>query len=891
MNILRRWWRGKTEVATTIVVCLALVAIAVLDGRLAGQVSIAIDKNWRGLYDILVTPSGQDFGGSRTQGLVDGNFVATAGSGGITLRQLAEIRRLSGVSVAAPVGMVGVLRDVALTPLLNIPDDPAAAESVLTSPVTAARISSTLTWESGSEERVLSKSTGVIVVTRRNSITSTSEGSASGYPAGFGPQTTSAGFQVPLGILPSFATSVIAVDPTAEQKLLGENGRFLGPLSVGPKSRDTLENGDSWAARVDPKKYLVQQTAIESAAALKQSKQVVPLVVNNSMQHRLSLAVSIEQTDQIIGLPTAPDDLRGISQTAKFTPWTTVKRDVSSLTVPFSSPNLSLAWPGSTLPEGDSGGSFYTQSTSLTPALIGRPSYSKPAGSSPDSTHPSYTVNPRGIRSSDGQETSRKQDEIWGVDPVAGLVQSYRELKTVSGGGFAQALPAPVGEFTTADLNLGDAKDASYVPSGIYDPGKTRMLAHPDGSAMASNQTVEPSLSQLDFITTAPGAITDLAGGRTLRGSDPIDAIRVRVSGIASYSTASRNRVLDIATSISAMGLRAAVVAGSSPQPVNVYVPDYKITGFSSSGDLGWVRQNWTTLGAVVTVSSAMTTLQYGLLYSAVGILILSIVAVLITSGRRRRAETALLRDLGWTRAQVRRRMIALQLPGVGFILATSIAVLMLKPSTALVGPLSGVVLTGAALLAALLGAKTKASSKSRSTAKGLRDPISSLKALSWRHVKSSPGRYFSQFVGLVAVGLSIALTSAVLLNGQQQSGQTRLAAVVMSSTSVSLVLLGSAAAAAALVLAFLGRSSDIKQQDEEARTLRAMGFSRNIIRSLRISQTLVLVTVSLIGGMAVCVAVALFSKTGVAPIAAGFVAIMIGAGFLVMLARAKRVE
>ncbi len=83
----------------------------------------AVNRNWRGAYDILVTPRSHDAtaGAATTSGLIEPDFLSYGGHGGIGFSDLAAIRRISGVSLAAPVSTVGYVVADSQAPTVLVP--------------------------------------------------------------------------------------------------------------------------------------------------------------------------------------------------------------------------------------------------------------------------------------------------------------------------------------------------------------------------------------------------------------------------------------------------------------------------------------------------------------------------------------------------------------------------------------------------------------------------------------------------------------------------------------------------------------------------------------------------------------------------------------------------
>jgi len=76
-----------------------------------------IGSAWATPYDILVRPPGHQAPLEIQQGLVRPNFLGSV-AGGITMKQLAAIRGISGVDVAAPVAVAGYITAPSLEQVL-----------------------------------------------------------------------------------------------------------------------------------------------------------------------------------------------------------------------------------------------------------------------------------------------------------------------------------------------------------------------------------------------------------------------------------------------------------------------------------------------------------------------------------------------------------------------------------------------------------------------------------------------------------------------------------------------------------------------------------------------------------------------------------------------------
>lgn len=819
-----------------------LLAVAALGAQTSVRLETTLDENWRGRYDILVTSRDQDFGAARTNGMVDPNFVATAGTGGVSVDDLARIRGIDGVEVAAPIGMVGSLRRLALSPALWVSDDPATGTSVVPDGGLVAQLTATtvLPGSDGDDEVVVARGSGRVRLQKRaaadlGTLRDTAYGD--GRPQGFAPVWIDTGFVVPLGALPGFGSTVVAVDPVAEAALLGpEGGAFLAPLVGLPADRSA---STKWADLVKGDSFLKPRADIDVAARRSADQApVVPMVVNSEPARKLTVRVDIALAKRTFTAAELADPGLLESLTASdFSSPRSVRGDVSSALVPFSSPDLTLLWPGSTRPDDDGAMSLSQPVTSLAPMLIGRPDYT---AKTPPGGGAGFQVVPAGIVRADGSSEADPQAVANGMDPKAGRVRAYRSADAA--GAASGALPAPLGVYTTADLNDPSSQQASYVPLGVSSADGTWRTSSTD-----KREPVAANLSNVDFITAAPGAFTDLEGGRTLRGQTPIDAVRVRVGGITGYTAQAQQRIAAIAGQIQALGLSATIVAGSSPQPVSLFVPDYFPDRSGDAADLGWVSQEWTTLGAAARVGAALTgtTLLLAILALASNAAGLAIVAH--SSARRLRPNVEGLRRIGWRRGRVLRQLLEeLALPWT-FTLAVAVACLVIGPVSLrplfAAGAVVVTLLTGFEALVGMRAEQTMAKARRGAPA------VLSLGSIATRVLRSHSGWTAVTIFGSSAVAALTALTAVAVREGWLRAGTTRLSAVALDATSSLTIGLGALGIASAGMLLLLARQADNSHNAAAAHVFTNLGYRPATQAVITRRQELLLAAGSLVVG------------------------------------------
>ncbi len=92
------------------------------------EVTQTVDANYRSSYDVLVRPKGSQTAIERRQGTVRPNYLSGI-YGGISLAQVDQIKKVSGVEVAAPIAMVGqVVQNVSVP--VDVTDEVEAGSSL-----------------------------------------------------------------------------------------------------------------------------------------------------------------------------------------------------------------------------------------------------------------------------------------------------------------------------------------------------------------------------------------------------------------------------------------------------------------------------------------------------------------------------------------------------------------------------------------------------------------------------------------------------------------------------------------------------------------------------------------------------------------------------------------
>lgn len=828
-----------------------------------------IDENWRGAYDILVLPLEQELGIEQTSGLVEPNFLGFVGRGGISLSQLEEIRRLDDVELAAPIMTVGLLRHTDPVPSLfasQLPGTPTLYQLTLEA-----------TTDDGLGERLIQTEAGRLVL-------GPAELDSTGplpFLSDLDFSWAADGVEIAFAPLPSIGGIAVAVDPVAEKELLGPSADFLDPLIAANGAGRTA--GTFPSSRIPSDAFPLEALEIEFArdTPADAARSVVPMVVSERLYAELSIEITIdelaayqqypESIDRAIGSGGAPRDrfqaeLRG-----------------SELIRPFAAPSLTVLWPGSSPPNGTT----YVSSTpsAIEPMLIGRPAY-EPRTARTGSGAPSFTIEFVGPVTAGGQAAGTAPRPN-GTRPQAvslGIEAAYRRLEDAPGSALRAPLFAPLGTYDLASLILPN-NPLNYVPFGAYYPPNTHHIADPQGASLPP-RAMSSTLNPLGLLSVPPLAVLDLAGAQSLRGDVSIDAVRIRVAEIDAFTPEAKDRLQDVALQLRGMGLNGRIVAGSSPQPVEVYVPGYYQE--PDTRDLGWISQTWTTLGAAQRVSSsfgATNTILLGLAIATAGAFA---VGVSLARQSARLKDIHVFRALGWGEGEITRWYLSEALIG-GAVLLVVAAVTWIIARGAPEGLVVALALAVVYPVGELLGwlSVSRLSARSESIVGGevslrpaarpvVRTPV----GYGLRALRSRPIRAIALAGPLVISGVAVGFGIAVLTASRDQAGPTLLAGFLADALHLNQVaMLASIVLGSAGLAAFLLRI-DARDRLTEWRSLAAAGWSLSPMMSARIAEVapISLVASALVAGTVV----ALGRATGTA---VPLYAILIGTAIVFLVA------
>lgn len=836
---LHRLLRDRLLVGATVVIAAFVVAASAITQSVQVSITSSVDANWRGAYDILVRPKGSRLDLESTQGLVEPNFLGFSGTGGISLDQLASIRAIQDVEFAAPVSVVGYLSYTTWAPSWQTTAPPKEP--------TLYRIDLSLKSSDGLRPIVLQQQSERVLMEKPKDVSSlftsivgegdccTGDFNADGSLASVGGSFSNA---------PALVSPIIAVDPVAEANLLGSSASFLAPLAnLSDPDNLTVSKFD---ATLVPADLPHAQDDLQTAREYAPSRPVVPLIVSDRVYAPLTMTLTLTQLGQPLKTmpPTADQDPAAVIAAAQAaagageTTLGTKSIDLSGQLVPFVPPPAALTLPGSG-PPADQGILLTTPSLSQV-SLANRPQY-RAANAPASGSTPTYSIKLQGISDPSGNLLQPGASSPPGSILATGAEPAYRtftDLPLATGVTTLQNaydqpfFMLPVGRFDLSDLNTPKGT-LSYVPLGAYDPPDTQLVAGPDGRPLASPTSMTPTLNPAGLVAVPPLAITDLAAAELLRGSAPIDAIRVRVAGLSRYDAIGRATVERVASAIASLGLDVDIVAGSSPQPVEVYVPGYVVSQ-SPPADLGYVSQSWTTLGAASRVEVGLSLASF--LLVGLGLLMALALALALAVSRAaiRSREVAVLQAIGCSRRTRLSWMTGDVAVASSVVLLVSLLAWAATGEREIIGLAAGCLLAAALFAAAALGVVV--ADRVGGGASG--DVWSGFVSRSWAALHGPISYGFRGFLGrpirsaalvgsLSLSSAAAALSMVVVTTAIARAGPTRLAlaitGLIQPAQSAVLVLI----AVTGIFLMFLLLSREIRDREDEMIALAAAGWTR----------------------------------------------------------------
>ncbi len=217
-----------------------------------------------------------------------------------------------------------------------------------------------------------------------------------------------------------------------------------------------------------------------------------------------------------------------------------------------------------------------------------------------------------------------------------------------------QAFARVVGTFAATRIRSFDR--LAQLPLG-YQPvtatpatAASRNALH--GQNLLPNQNLGGYVSQpVDLITTlsALPALESAYYGDSAHAADPISAIRVRVAGVTGPNPVSLERIREVAQQIAVRThLDVDIVAGSSPSPTSIALPAGRFGRPALRLSEGWVKK-----GVAVAILTAIDKNSVVLFTLILIVCVLFVANSASAAIRGRRRELGVLACLGWTRPRL----------------------------------------------------------------------------------------------------------------------------------------------------------------------------------------------------------------------------------------------
>jgi putative ABC transport system permease protein len=784
---------------------------------------------WAAPYDLLIRPPGTQAALETAQGLVRPNFLAAI-NGGITDAQLATIRGISGVEVAAPIAVVGDLQAV-VSPTINLP------QSAVTAPISVFRVDTARTLQGGmshittAPEYLVYAPTGALI--GRDNPTPLRLGSntlACQYPT----IQCSAGRLCPTSSSPSQACiagdlrtqafpiwidipiPIVGVDPVAEDALFGFSQCITSGRGLNASDRTTLAAGTGSMVGTP---ILTMPILAADHTFFDESIQFNVAQSHDSGSVFNSGPAALGSWSFVSSSALTVDGLYGnwIDQEKNSPFW------ASSLRVPGDVQYRSI-------------GLNHLQAIAVTP-------------------NPDVFSDENSFLSSQYLEPPEATD-VW--------LRSLSKHQWVNSLAEPASKPNFVGTFNPDCLATADKLGLGSL--GTY--ASPRLLL-PNGQSLA------PTLSPVDYANSPPLLLTTMDAAAFFArpdrytgapGDKYISSIRVRVAGTKLPGAVAEARLSRVAAQItSSTGLQVDIVKGSSARTIAVDLPK----GQFGRGALT-VSEGWAQKGVAFRFFQAVS-FQNLAIFAAVLVGALILVAqTAYVSVRRRRSELAVLRAIGWPPWRIA-LLIELEMLILGLAVgAIGLAVGVPLTILARLGPTwwttVGVVPL-AVLIALLAGAVPAVGITRGTTLKVMSEPEpirerslpSSALGLGLRQVMAwrwdvalgvaalALGATLLGGIELVAAGFRGQLDTTLL--GTYLSGQVRPFHFVVAGLTLAV---GALAAAEVVTLAYLERRVQLA-------TLRALGWPRAEVVKMLLGQAIGL------GLIAAAIAVAVSIAAGLA--------------------------
>jgi putative ABC transport system permease protein len=654
-------------------------------------------------YEILVRPAGARTRMETKTGLVQPNFLSGI-FGGITTGQYHQIAGLAGVSVAAPIAMVGyTLVNWALPVLLPAADNAGAGRQLFRY---------TTTWISDGGTSRVSQPPSYLYLTpgqlTMSGTGATSELLRGGSQADVCPQQLAAGGN-PFGpAAQSSAWCWSEVNGTAGAFVSDEPAHrafatvdWSIPMliaAVDPAAEARLDGLDH---AMTSGRYLREQAGPASSGA---GQAVIPVLAAASS----GVGEYAETTVERLAAPSGPVTLSLARMAGEDSaPGTRILTVRTTAEQAYAAALQDNPGRGDAAPVG-------------TVWAAGPTRYTRGAGG---------VLTPRRVSNPPSIWLPSEPTSSLLATPMDNADYQYRALHAEQPGG-AEPETQVVGRFDPARIKSFDP--LSQVPLGAYEPtaaapASAASRAALGGTDLLPSQNLGGYVSQPVDLITSLSALPALENAGYGDAAAPISAIRVRVAGVTGPNPVSLERIREVAQQISVRTrLDVDIVAGSSPEPTAIRLPAGKYGQPALALTEDWVRK-----GVAVTILAAVDKESVTLFVLILVVCVLFVANSASAAVRGRRRELGVLACLGWTRPRLFASVLGeIAVIGAAAGVLGAVLALVLSPvlglhaapgRAALAVPVAAAVAVIAGLVPAGLGARAEPAEAVRPAALGVR--------------------------------------------------------------------------------------------------------------------------------------------------------------------------
>lgn len=840
-----------------------------------------VQAHARTVYDILVRPRRAQLKLEQTQGLVQPGFLAGV-YGGIGLDQWQQIKALPGISVAAPIAMVGY---VVLPLQLNVdmrPALPASGDGV-------ARMDVTWSYDNGLSTVVQSPDFAYLT-SQRLPLNQTASGGFYRQPDR-GPSAPT--------ICPDYSNGDQSPDVSRRHStincfsrveggqslfvvwpygLVGQQLAFPLPVvlaAVDPQQEDALDGLDRAVTSGRP------LPGAPLADSRTMSGQAVPVLAGQVPATGVTATVRLSKVGStaaaVVTSGAGPDRLRPLPHVPVSSRTITAAAAYQTLLTNLANPRPDKR------SKGDDGlaGNIYTYATVSSPRVddngrladAGRPIYRRGfPGTDPFLVPGASDLQVRAVR-----ETARYDDAGSYPTPATLIARGTFDPAKLSG---------------LSDLSAQILSGYATAPTSGADARNRQLLG---GKALAPSPNIGGLVQPPPLMLTTLDALPQLTQGGwdPSNAAAPISAVRVRVAGVSGVDPLSREKVRLAAQRISqATGLQVDVTVGSSPTARTLQLP----AGRFGRPELA-LSQWWLKKGVAVAILKAVDKKSLILFVLVLLVCALSVANSAVASVRARRTELGVLACVGWHRrhlftvvlteltlvAVAAGVLAAVAALSLGAVFGTSVSI----TRAALAVPAALLVALAAGLFPAWLATQAEPMEAVRPAVSVVRSSRTPTGAATLGLVNLARTR---ARVAVSASGLTVAVAAFTLLLAITVAFQGAVVGTLLGD-AVAVQARGAdyAATFATLLLAGVGVANvlylNIRDRGAEIATLRAVGWRESNLARMVLAEGLGIALVGSVPGAVLGLAASAILAGGVTPGIVGAAALGVCVGVLVAMA------